>query len=49
MPEKYYRFPKQSKDAIKDTIGLVAERIGAKEAEKRWVVKESYLTPSAAL
>ena len=33
------RFPKQKKDAIKDTLEAVAERVGAKAAEKRWVLK----------
>ena len=33
------RFPKQPKDAIKDTLDLVAERVGSKAAEKRWVIK----------
>lgn len=30
------QFPKCSKDAIKDTLSLVAIRVGKKEAEKRW-------------
>ncbi|KAL8727557.1 MAG: hypothetical protein Q9166_005963 [cf. Caloplaca sp. 2 TL-2023] len=34
-----YRFPKQSKDAIKDTLGIIAERVGVREKDKRWVVK----------
>ncbi|KAL8990496.1 MAG: hypothetical protein Q9177_000868 [Variospora cf. flavescens] len=33
------QFPKQSKDAIKDTIGAVADRVGHKEKDKRWVLK----------
>ncbi|KAL8855675.1 MAG: hypothetical protein Q9178_007686 [Gyalolechia marmorata] len=33
------QFPKQSKDAIKDTLGMIAERIGSKEKDKRWVVR----------
>lgn len=33
------RFPKQSKDAIKDTLTVVAERVGTREKDKRWVVK----------
>ncbi|KAI4112444.1 MAG: hypothetical protein LQ345_006412 [Seirophora villosa] len=33
------QFPKQSKDAIKDTIGAVADRVGHKEKDKRWVVR----------
>ena len=34
------RFPKQSKDVLKDTLDVVAERIGGKLAEKRWVLRE---------
>ncbi|KAL8648408.1 MAG: hypothetical protein Q9226_006005, partial [Calogaya cf. arnoldii] len=34
------QFPKQSKDAIKDTLGTIAERVGPKEKDKRWVVKD---------
>ncbi|KAI4249514.1 MAG: hypothetical protein L6R42_008956 [Xanthoria sp. 1 TBL-2021] len=34
------QFPKQSKDAIKDTLGIIAERVGPKEKDKRWVVKD---------
>lgn len=33
------RFPKQPKAAIKDTLDTVAERIGPKEGEKKWVLK----------
>lgn len=33
------RFPKQKKDAIKDTLEAVAERVGDKAAEKKWVLK----------
>lgn len=33
------RFPKQKKDAIKDTLEAVAERVGEKAADKRWVLK----------
>lgn len=33
------RFPKQSKDAIKDTLGAIAERVGKSEKDKRWVVR----------
>ncbi|KAL8755828.1 MAG: hypothetical protein Q9184_004686 [Pyrenodesmia sp. 2 TL-2023] len=33
------QFPKQSKDAIKDTLGAVAERVGTREKDKRWVVR----------
>lgn len=34
------RFPKTSKDAIKDTLTTIADRVGTKEADKRWVVKD---------
>ncbi|KAI4173403.1 MAG: hypothetical protein LQ343_002935 [Gyalolechia ehrenbergii] len=34
------QFPKQSKDAIKDTIGAVAERVGRREQDKKWVIKD---------
>ncbi|KAL9616345.1 MAG: hypothetical protein Q9204_008584 [Flavoplaca sp. TL-2023a] len=34
------QFPKQSKDAIKDTLGMIAERTGSKEKDKRWVIKD---------
>ncbi|KAL9127467.1 MAG: hypothetical protein Q9217_003667 [Psora testacea] len=34
------QFPKQSKDVLKDTLDLVAERVGGKLAEKRWVLRE---------
>ena len=30
------QFPQCSKDAIKDTLGAVAVRVGKKEAEKKW-------------
>lgn len=33
------KFPKQKKDAIKDTLEALAERVGAKAAEKKWVLK----------
>jgi len=35
------QFPKCSKDAIKDTLGAVAERKGKKEADKRWHLIEN--------
>ena len=34
------RFPKQPKAALRDTLDTFAERIGAKEAEKKWVLKD---------
>ncbi|KAI9830341.1 MAG: hypothetical protein M1819_005722 [Sarea resinae] len=34
------RFPRISKDAIKDTLGIIAQRVGDKEVEKRWVILE---------
>lgn len=36
------RFPKQSKNAIKDTLETVAERVGGKMAEMRWVLKHGF-------
>ncbi|KAL1970851.1 hypothetical protein VTN77DRAFT_2685 [Rasamsonia byssochlamydoides] len=33
------RFPKVSKDVLKDTLHLVAVRVGQKEADKKWVCK----------
>ncbi|MCJ1310423.1 hypothetical protein MMC25_004087 [Agyrium rufum] len=33
------QFPKVGKDTIKDTVGIVAERIGKTEVEKRWRLK----------
>ncbi|KAF7596619.1 hypothetical protein BBP40_001020 [Aspergillus hancockii] len=33
------RFPKVSKDVLKDTLNSVATRVGHKEAEKKWVCK----------
>jgi chromatin assembly factor 1 subunit A len=38
------RFPTQTKDAIKDTLNLVAKRVGTREADKRWVIKEDHLS-----
>lgn len=34
------RFPKQKKDAIKDTLEAVAERVGEKNADKKWFLKK---------
>lgn len=34
------QFPKQPKDAIKDTLEELAVRVGEKIADKRWVLKE---------
>ncbi|KAL8796588.1 MAG: hypothetical protein Q9182_007333 [Xanthomendoza sp. 2 TL-2023] len=33
------QFPKQSKDAIKDTLSMIAERVGPREKDKKWVVR----------
>ncbi|KAH8702187.1 chromatin assembly factor 1 subunit A-domain-containing protein [Talaromyces proteolyticus] len=33
------RFPKISKDVLKETLNLVAVRVGQKEADKKWVCK----------
>lgn len=35
------QFPKCSKDAIKDTIGVVAVRVGKKESDKIWKLMEA--------
>ena len=35
----WYRFPKQPKAAIKDTLDTFAERIGAREGEKKWMLR----------
>ncbi|KAI9791609.1 MAG: chromatin assembly factor-I (CAF-I) p90 subunit [Peltula sp. TS41687] len=32
------RFPKASKDVIKDTLTTIASRVGIKEADKRWML-----------
>lgn len=32
------RFPKQPKAALRDTLDTFAERVGTKEAEKKWVL-----------
>ncbi|KAL8685237.1 MAG: hypothetical protein Q9224_005900 [Gallowayella concinna] len=40
------QFPKQSKDAIKDTLGMVAERVGSREKDKKWVVKKPSISIS---
>ncbi len=39
---RLFRFPKMPKDAIKETLDLVAERVGPKPSEKKWVLKPSY-------
>lgn len=35
------QFPKCSKDTIKDTLGVVAKRVGPSEKEKRWRIVDS--------
>ena len=35
------RFPKQPKAVIRDTLDTFAERIGAKEADKKWVIRRA--------
>ena len=37
--DELFRFPKQPKDAIKDTLEMIAERVGPKTAEKKWMLK----------
>ena len=34
------QFPKTSKDAIRETLGAVAVRVGNKEADKRWMLRD---------
>lgn len=34
------QFPKASKDAIRETLAVVAVRVGNKEADKRWVLRD---------
>lgn len=34
-----YRFPKVSKDVLKETLTSQATRVGSKESEKKWVCK----------
>ena len=34
-----HRFPKQPKAAIKDTLDTFAERVGAREGEKKWMLR----------
>ncbi|MCJ1456582.1 hypothetical protein MMC28_006944 [Mycoblastus sanguinarius] len=36
------QFPKQSKDAIRGTLDMIAERVGPKQAEKKWVLREGF-------
>ena len=33
------RFPKVSKEVLKETLNGVATRVGSKEAEKKWVCR----------
>ena len=42
------QFPKQSKDTIRETLDMIAERTGPKLAERRWVLKEGQWLPKAA-
>jgi len=36
------RFAKQPKDAIKTTLEMIAERVGTKNVEKRWLLKSGF-------
>ena len=36
------KFPKCSKDVLKDSVDVVAVRQGARLADKRWVIREGY-------
>ena len=40
------RFPREPKDAIKETLSLIAERVGPREADKKWIIKAEYSTCS---
>ena len=40
LTHRVIRFPKQSKSAIQDTLMLLAERVGPRESEKRWILKD---------
>ena len=37
--KKKNRFPKVSKEVLKETLNSVATRVGSKEAEKKWVCR----------
>jgi hypothetical protein len=39
------RFPKLKKDEIADTLSLVAVRVGAKQAEKKWMLLSDNTQP----
>ena len=41
-PNMGARFPKQSKDAIRDTLEMVAERIGPTKLDKKWMLKSGF-------
>lgn len=34
------QFPKQSKDAIRDTLDAVAERVGPRMADRKWILRD---------
>ena len=36
------RFPKQSKDTIKDTLDMVAERVGPTNSDKKWRLRDGF-------
>ncbi len=36
------RFAQQPKDAIRATLEMVAERVGTKNVEKRWVLRSGF-------
>ena len=36
------KFPKCSKEVLKDSVDVVAVRQGTKLADKRWVIREEY-------
>ena len=39
LTKKKNRFPKVSKEVLKETLNSVATRVGSKEAEKKWVCR----------
>lgn len=43
------QFPKQPKDAIKDTLDVVAVRMGAKNTDKRWSIRDGFADDDFAM
>lgn len=38
------RFPKQSKGSLSDTLTAIADRVGDRLGDKRWVIKTEFQT-----